>query len=408
MIKSKELFNIKSPKQIADFLYNHLNLTVIKRTPKEGISTDESVITHHAEKDNIQFCKFLMWDRKLEKALNTYLADVLRNITLDKKIHPDFWLNTTETFRSSSSSPNYQNQPAHGYIIESENIKILWNIIRKVFISLIDINPNYILLEGDYEGAEVKTAANLSEDTQLIKDLNNNLDMHSHWTNVIFGWNYQLPEIKEKFSEERYLIKNTWTFANFYGAGPQSMAEEFRKFEVYKKFVKEKYKHITKDKNFDKFFEEFSIKHIEQCQQVFYERYFEFKAWQDKLVKDYYNYGYVETPLGFRRNYPLKRNEILNFPIQATSFHILLNACIQIQKELIKYKFKSKIAAQIHDSIFIHAYLPELYDLLEICDDKMINHDLPIAKKAKLNTEWAIGKNWQSMKKLPMIERNKK
>lgn len=407
-------FNIRAPQQVADFLYNFLQLTPVKKTPGGGNSTDESVITYHAEKDNIIFCKKLLQNRKLEKAIGTYIADIKRNLTYDDFLHPDLWLNTTETYRSSASGPNIQNQPVHGFIIEVKgNVKktIPWDIIRKVFVrikaeeQLKKLGSNWLLLEGDYEGAEVKTAANLSEDKQLIDDLNNKLDMHSHWTNVIFGWNYDLPYIKKNFDNERYLVKNTWTFANFYGAGPESIAEEFRKFDVYKKFVMNKY-HGKKGKAFDAWFKDFSIDHIAKCQQSFYERYEGFKAWQDFIVQFYYENHYIESPLGFRRNYPLKRNEILNFPIQSTSFHILLDGCIRIQKKLIKLGFKSKLAAQIHDSVIIHAYLPELYDLLDMLDHELINHKLPIPKKASLNTEWKIGKNWQTMKKLPMIEWN--
>jgi DNA polymerase I len=398
-------FNLSSPQQIADFLYNHLQLSPIKETKGGSNSTDVSVITHYAEKEEVAFCRYLLQHRKLQKARGTYLEDLNRwmqsgsihGIFCDL-LHPDLWLNTTETVRSSSSNPNIQNQPHHGEIIPN----IPWNILREIIVTLK--KEDWWLGEVDYEGSEVKSAANLSEDRQLIKDLNEDMDMHSHWTNVIFGWNYPFPYIKKNFGEERHIVKNNWTFANMFGAGPSSMAREFRKFDVYKNFVHNKWEQESDGEPFFDFFEYYSEKHLRECQVVFFDRYKSLKEWQDGIVNLYYQNGYVEAPTGFRRNYPLTRNEIINFPIQHVSFHILLNAIIRINKYLLKYKFKSCMIAQIHDSILWLIHKPEIMDLIEIVDDFMINHKLAIPKKAKLATEWSIGFNWKDMVSLPQVK----
>lgn len=398
---SKEL-NLNSPQQIADFLYNHLKLNPIKETQGGKSSTDVSVITHYAEKEEIEFCKYLLGHRKLVKAQGTYLEELqrwmqegIRNNTNCTLLHPDMWLNTTETFRSSSASPNVQNQPNHGEIIPD----IPWNILRKIIVTLN--KKDWWLMEVDYEGAEVKTAANLSEDKQLVKDLNDDMDMHSHWTNVIFGWNKDFKEIKKDFSEERHIVKNNWTFANMFGAGPASMAREFRKFDVYRNFVQNKWEQSGQEEPFFDFFALYSERHLRECQEVFFNRYKGLKEWQDGIVNLYYQNGYIETPLGFRRNYPLTRNEIINFPIQSVSFHILLDSIIRINKNLLTNKFKSVMIAQIHDSIMFLVYKPEVLELIEMVDDIMVNHRLPIPKKAKLGTEWSLGVNWKDMVSLP-------
>lgn len=103
--------NIQSPKQMRDFLYNYLKLDSIKKTKggKKGIieeSTDQSVIKHHAEIDNISFCKMAVKKKKIKKGLDV-LKGIKRFTNEDKKIHPSFWMNTTETFRSSSSDLNF-------------------------------------------------------------------------------------------------------------------------------------------------------------------------------------------------------------------------------------------------------------------------------------------------------------
>jgi DNA polymerase I len=403
---TKEL-NLNSPQQIADFLYNHLKLNPIKETSggKSGekkASTDVSVITHYAEKEENEFCKYLLQHRKLAKAQGTYLEELQRwmqegirngiNCTL---LHPDMWLNTTETVRSSASSPAFQTIPHHGEITS----EIPWNIIRKIIVTLRE--EDYWLMEVDYEGAEVKTAANLSEDKQLIKDLNDGMDMHSHWTNVIFGWNKDFSDIKKNFSEERHITKNNWTFANIFGAGANSIAREFRKFDIYKNFVQSKWEQSGQKEPFFDFFEPYSEGHFRECQDIFFNRYKGNKEWQDGIVSLYYQNGYIETPLGFRRNYPLTRNEIINFPIQSVSFHILLDSIIRINKKLLTNKFKSVMIAQIHDSIMFLVYKPEVLDLINLVDDIMVNHRLPIPKKAKLGTEFSIGNNWMQMVSLP-------
>lgn len=108
-------FNINSSQQVAEFLYDFLKLNPVKQTSggKSGIqknSVDASVIQYHAEKDNNEFCRLLLDRRKIEKANGTTVAGLKRFI-IDHgeglyKIHPDFWLNIVETYRSSSSDPN--------------------------------------------------------------------------------------------------------------------------------------------------------------------------------------------------------------------------------------------------------------------------------------------------------------
>jgi len=265
-----------------------------------------------------------------------------------------------------------------------------------------------VIAEVDYEGAEVKTAGNLSGDKQLLKDLNEDLDMHSHWTNVIFGWNYELPEVKKLHDDERYIVKNNWTFANIYGASNISIAREFRKFDVYKNFVREKYRKgspYNKDP-WNQFYIEYSEKHFAEAQKEFFNRYKGLKEWQEDQLQFYYGNGYIETPLGFRRNYPLTQNEIFNFPIQSCSFHILLDAIIRIEEKLLQSNLKSYMCTQIHDSIFFMFYKKEALELMELVDYEMINHNLPIPKKVELATEWSVGKNWMNMKTLSMCKEN--
>ena len=100
----------------------------------------------------------------------------------------------------------------------------------------------------------------------------------------------------------------------------------------------------------------------------------------------------------------MQSTEIVNFPIQATSYHILLDACIRIEKRIIKEKRKSTLRAQIHDSLWIMIYLYEVLDIIDLVNYEMINHNLSdVPKLAKLGTEWSVGVSWGNMHKISSL-----
>jgi DNA polymerase-1 len=383
-----------------EFLYEFLGLEPITEPNKKtgNYKTDETTIIHYAENEGIKFCALLLQYRKLNKALNTYIADLKRNISeVDGKVHHELWLNVAETYRSSSSDPNLQNQPKHGDILPN----LPWKTIRKVFKQL---GIDWLISEFDYDGAEVKVAGMLGNDQQMIDDLNNDLDMHSHWAIKLFGLKgYSYEQIKEKFGDnERFLAKNNFTFANFFGAGFSSIAEEMRKSEFYKDFVYSIYnQRATKNETFDLYYINFSLNHIKDCQNQFYERYFVYKAWQDSLVDKYYRKGYIDNPFGFRRRYPLTRNEVINYPIQSTSFLLLLDSLIKIEDELEKGDWQTHLINQIHDSGKAYTYKYEAGDFMDMVDEKMTDKpELPWTTKVKMKTDWEFGKNWLDMKRV--------
>lgn len=403
-------FNVNSGPQMQDFLYNFLGLKPLKEKNEKGnYSVAVDVLTHFAEKENIEFCKLLIDYRKLQKTYGTYVKGVEKFISeKDGCIHSDFWMSTTETGRSSSSDLNYQNIPKHGDIVDG----LQYQLIRKIFSAEKRYNfwinnknliqPDELIGEVDYVGAEVKVCAALTDDNQLIQDLNNDMDQHSHWANVIFGLNKDYAEIKAHHKDERFLAKNNFTFANLFGAGAFSIAASFREHDFYKSFVRKAFEIARQAKGFnstwEKFFVEYSESHIAECQNEFYKRYHDVKDWQDNIVKGYYDNGYVENPFGFRRRYPLKRNEIINFPIQSTSFHLLLHSLINIEKKMIELEMQSKLCGQVHDSGFFRVKVNEAEQLMELVKKEMEQKPFPWIKKVKLEAEWELGNNWYDIK----------
>ena len=390
--------NLQSNPQLQEFLFEFLKLKPVREANvKTGnFSTDEAVLTHYAENENVEFCKLLLSYRKLEKARSTYLEGIRRFIEKGNYIvHPDLWLNIAETYRSSSTDPNFQNQPKHGEIIPGVD----WVSIRGMYIP--PPIKGFLLGEVDYEGAEVKSAAMESQDSQLIEDLNNDMDMHSHWSRPMFGLQgLDYNQIKKDHKEERFMTKNDFTFATMFGASNTSIAENMRKHEFFRKYVYDKfYKGMARPVDWDLFYVEFSEKLIKDSQDQFFERYKQLRAFYDSIIKLYYEQGFVENLFGFRRNYPLKRNEIINFRIQSTSFLLLLDSIIQIEEYLEKNPMRSHPISQIHDSMESNICTYEAAEYMEMVDSFMCNKPhLPFTDKIKLSTEWEMGHNWNSMK----------
>lgn len=395
---SEVYFNINSTTQLQEFLYEHLGLPPQKQTKSgKSVSVDEDSLTYFATKENNEFCKLLLQYRKLEKARNTYLNGFIQNREKNFWIlHPNFWLNTTVTYRPSSSDPNFQNQPKHGNLIPG----IPWTLLRRVVVKKALM---WLIGEADYDQAEVKTSAMLSNDQQLIDDCNSKFDMHSHWASVLFGIKgMTLKELKVRHENERYLAKNTFTFANFYGAAPPSIAEEMRKFDFYKDYVYNNfYRPMARPIDWDKFYLDFSIEHITKCQNEFYSRYRGVKAWQDWVVDFYYKNHYIENGFGFRRRYPMKRNEIINTPIQGTSFLLLQDSINQIEDYLEKENPENLVSrpiGQIHDALVNNVFNPEAGEYIEMVDHFMCDKPhLEFTKKVKMGTDWSFGHNWQEM-----------
>jgi DNA polymerase-1 len=390
-------FNLQSTSQMKAFLFDFLGLEPVKKTKSGGDSVDEEVINRLAEEQSVIFCELLRDHRKLSKALSTYLLGIHHCVTADGKIHPNFWMNTTETFRSSSSDPNFQNIPKHGDIVPG----ISWKIIRSLFTKR---GPGWLLGEVDYEGAEVKVAAKLGNDITLINDLNNGLDMHSYWANIIFGLGFGMDElalVKAGHRDERYLAKNNFTFANIYGAIAESIARNMREFEFYQNFLRQQFEQTGRRKSeWDGWFKTRSENHMKECQDYFYSRYADFKTYQDHIIQRFDEVGYVETPLGFRRHHPLKKNEIINYPIQATSFHLLLDSLIRIERAMRERGFESELVGQIHDSAFFDLKVEEIPDVVLLVDDIMKNPRFEFWNTdpiVNLGTEWEIGHTWVNM-----------
>jgi len=351
--------NLKSTKDLNLLLYDLLNLIPTKFTDKGKNSVDfESLNLIQTD-----FTRNLIVYRKLLKTRDTYLAQFLREICPDGRIHPTFNLHFARTFRSSSNNPNFQNIP----IRDSEAKK-------SCRMGLIPSKGNQIA-EIDFASLEVRIMACHTNDPVLINYIyDKTTDMHRDQAIDIL----QLPA-SEITKELRFHTKNSIVFAFFYGSWYKPCAEGFWKAikDLKTKSGVDIYAHL-RNKGLDYYkvgnplepaspFEQ----HLQRIETKFWMKYKVTKEWTEYEENFYLRHGYVELKTGFRRGGYLRRNQITNTPVQGSAFHCLLWSLIELKKDLKKKNLKTKSIGQIHDSIVLDVVPNEAQEIAKMAREIM-------------------------------------
>lgn len=337
--RTKEEFNIDSSSQIADLLYNTMEIEVKNTTASGRPAADEKAladINHWIVNDILE-------RRKLVKIVGTYVSQMYQ-YECNGKIHSTFALHIPRSFRSSSFNLNFQNLPKREAVAKE--------IVRKGLIP----SKGFKLAEIDFSGCEVCTSACYHQDPNFIKYLQDpHSDMHRDNGLDLF----MLTE-EEMTKEIRFFVKNGWTFPQFYGdyygsCAPNLMKNVFGlKLNNSEITVKEhlKSKGITTYKKFED--------HCKKCEDIMWnERFKVYSKWKEDLRKQYEKTGKIITKLGFVFKGMLDKKQVTNYIIQSSAFHILLwclNKCIRISK---KEKWKTKFIGQVHDSMVLDLHPDE-------------------------------------------------
>jgi DNA polymerase-1 len=359
-------FNLNSRDQLRILLFDSKYFALEpmegKVTAKKKVAqVDEEVLTFLAEQQKNLFSKLLMEREKLNKLVNTYLINIELYMGGDSRLHPDFWLHTARSFRSSSSKPNFQNFPKHyeiGDDLEASEI-------RAVFIPS---HPDWELRSVDYGGNELRGLWMLSRDVQLEADINSGMNLHRYWASQL----YEKPE-DEISKDEYYEAKNKFVFRSFYGGS---------------------YEAAAKDMDLSPFL-------VEDCQTRLFARYNRVKRWQEETISNYEKNGYVTLRTGFRSEGPMEREAIINRAIQGTSFHKLLHSCNEIEE--LK-GFDTIAVAQIHDDILFDGPKSERTKHTKAVSDIMINLPWDWSKGIMEEVEWMAGPNWRDMKEYKTVK----
>ena len=350
---SHQSFNIQSPKQLADVLFNQLKLPVVKKT-KQGLSTDVSVLealkgTHPVIEKLIEF-------RTVSKLLSTYIQ-VIPNLIYQKKIHTSFHQSGTQTGRLSSSHPNLQNIP----IKTEQGLKI-----RKAFVPQ---SAERVLLSADYSQIELRLVAHLSKDNAMIEAFRQGADIHQSTASRIF----QVPQ-EEVTPAQRHKAKAV-NFGILYGISAFGLSENLNSSIPEAKAL------------IDHYFHSFPGIHsfIEETLSFAREK------------------GFVETLYGRRRyieglsdRVPSRRlfaeRAAVNTVVQGTAADMIKIAMINLHCPLANYH--SQLLLQVHDELVVELPIQHLTEVQALIKEKMEEVDQLLVP---LKIEMAYGKNWQSI-----------
>jgi DNA polymerase-1 len=352
-----EKFNLASPKQLGDILFDKLKIggAKQKKTKTGQYATGEEILSYLAN-DNEIVRDILEW-RQMVKLQSTYI-DALPNQVDAKtgRVHTDYMQTVAATGRLSSNNPNLQNIP-----VRTERGRL----IRKAFIPR---DENYTLVSADYSQIELRIIAALSGEENMIAAFQNNEDIHRSTAAKVF--NVPLEEVTK---EQRSNAK-TVNFGIIYGVSAFGLSNQTS----------------------------LSRKESAELIDAYYATYPKLKSYMSNQVDFARENGYVQTVLGRRRylkdinsaNMMVKsgaeRNAV-NAPIQGSAADIIKIAMINIHKKLISENWKSKMLLQVHDELVFDVHNSELEKI-----QPMIKHEMENAFKmdVPLDVEIGLGKNW--------------
>lgn len=349
-------FNINSPKQVAEVLYDRLDIKTGKK--KRSRSTSAEILEELSH--DYEICDYILQHRKFAKLKSTYTDSLPALISKrDGRIHTTYNQATTVTGRLSSSNPNLQNIP-----IRTEE----GNKIRNAFCS--QDKEHNLILSADYSQIELRLLAHVSGDEHLINAFNSDIDVHTLTASKVFG-----VEVENVTKDMRRKAKAV-NFGIIYGQSRYGLAKALNISNTQaQEFI-------------DKYFE--SYPKIKQYMQ-------------DKI--DFANEnGYVETLLGRKRylsaelqssNYQIRefaQRAAINQPLQGTAADLIKQAMIEVDKQISAKGLKAKMIMQVHDELVFELPKEELEELKQLVVTAM---ELSQPLKVPLVVDVNYGESWK-------------
>lgn len=349
-------FNIASPKQLGEVLFDKLQLDPKAKKTKTGqYKTDEEVLSYLAREHEI--AQKIIDFRQLQKLKSTYV-DALP-LLVNKhtgRVHTSFNQAVAATGRLSSTDPNVQNIP-----IRTDRGRE----IRKAFIPR---DENHLLLSADYSQIELRIVAAISEDKGMIDDFKQGLDIHTATAAKVFG--VSLDDVDRDMRRKAKMVN----FGIIYGISAFGLSQRL----------------------------EIPRKEAAAIIESYFLQYPDIKRYMNDTVEQARERGYVETLLGRRRylrdinsaNHTVRgfaeRNAI-NAPIQGSAADMIKLAMINIHRRFEEMQVKSKMILQVHDELLFDVYKPELEDLKPVIKKEMLG---AMELAVPLEVEMGAGQNW--------------
>ena len=362
---SKKEFNIGSPKQLGEIIYNQLKIAGLKKTRKGSFATSANVLEDLAFKGHIFPQLILDW-RQVSKLKNTYSDSLPEHINPNtKRVHTSFLLAATTTGRLASSNPNLQNIP-----IKSEDGKN----IRKAFVA----EKGFTLISADYNQIEMRILADLADVSELKKAFKNNEDIHSLTASQVF--NIDIKKVDKDIRRKAKAIN----FGIIYGISQYGLAKQIN----------------------------VSNHEAEEFLKSYFLKFPEIKKYMDSTIKFCRKSGYVNNIFGRRSHFNgindknfnvrnFQERAAINAPIQGSASEIMRLAMIRLSEEFEdKNQINIKMLLQIHDELVFEVEKIDLENAI-----KLIKNEMMSVKESKFHTfsmpltvDIKTGKNWGELK----------
>ena len=350
-----ESFNIASPRQIQEILYEKQGIAVVRKTPKGQPSTAESVLQELAVEHELP--RLILAHRGLAKLKSTY-TDKLPDLINPKtgRIHTSYHQAVASTGRLSSSNPNLQNIP-----VRSE----AGRHIREAFIA----EPGCVLVSADYSQIELRIMAHLSDDASLIDAFKKGLDVHSATAAEVFGIAVEAVD-----AEQRRRAKAI-NFGLIYGMSAFGLARQLR----------------------------IDQKQAREYIDIYFDRYPGVKGYMEVTKETARRQGYVETLYGRRLNLPEIRSKnaprrqyaertAINAPMQGSAADLIKLAMLAVDRWLSHHNTGAKLILQVHDELVLEVAEAEAAELSRATAGLMAE----VAElKVPLVVDTGIGANWK-------------
>ena len=345
-------FNINSPKQLGEVLFEKLGLPPSKKTQK-GYSTNAEVL--EKLKDKHPIIPAIMDYRMLTKLKSTYADGLLKEIGTDGRIHTTFQNLVTATGRLSSTEPNLQNIPVR---------TDLGAEIRKMFIP----KPGCVLVDADYSQIELRVLAHIADDKTMQEAFRGGMDIHTVTASQVFG----VPPEQVTPLQRRHA--KAVNFGIVYGISEFSLAEDIgvSRYEA----------------------REYIDSYLANYRGV--------KAYMKRVVDDAREKGYTETMFGRRRYIPeLKSSNFnvrsgaeriaLNTPIQGTAADLIKLAMIRVDRALAAHFPEARLLLQVHDELIVECpeeIAPQVAALVSREMEQVASLKVPLTAEAKIGKSW--------------------
>ena len=346
-------FNINSPKQLGQVLFEELNLPYGKKT-KTGWSTNADVL------DNLRglhpIADAVLDYRELSKLKSTYADGLLKVISSDGRIHTNFQMTVTATGRLSSTEPNLQNIPVR---------KKTGALLREMFIAA----PGNVLVDADYSQIELRILAHMADDAAMIDAFRSGEDFHTVTAAKVFGLE---PEEVSPVLRSRAKAVN---FGIVYGISAFSLSQDIG----------------------------VSVAEAKEFKEAYFAQFRSVKKYMDNVIAEAESNGYVRTLFGRRRDMPELKNSnrnirefgkrvALNMPVQGTAADVIKLAMIKTDENLRASGLKARLVLQVHDELIVECPEEEAETAAKILKETMENCvqlSVPLVVEVGCGSSWA-------------------